>query len=109
VNVVEMAWRGTRHIRYLLAPRPALRRGVPLVRVRCDGCGALAAVVEDHSGHRMVLAEGRRRYTLARLDLVACPEHGQLTTGLGLLGPAMVRTVEKRRTVTVRATPVSMP
>jgi hypothetical protein len=107
VNVVEMAWRGTRHIRYLLNPRPAQHRGAPLVRVLCDACDTCAAVVEDYGHQRMILA-GRRRYTLARLDLVACPRHGQLTTGLDLLGPAMDRAGEKRRTVTVRATPVSM-
>jgi hypothetical protein len=103
-----MAWRGTRHLRYMLGARPAHRRGVPLVRVLCGACDTLAAVVEDHEGHAMVLAV-RRRYTLARLDLVACPRHGQLTTGLGLLGPAMDRAREKRRTQTVRATPRGMP
>jgi len=49
VNVAEMAWRATRHTRYLLNslylrhtqyllnPRPAQRRGVPLVRILCGG------------------------------------------------------------------------
>jgi hypothetical protein len=92
----------------MLNPRPARRRGVPLVRVLCGSCYALAAVIEDHGGHRMILA-GRSRYTFARLDLVACAEHGQLAAGLGLLGPAMDRAGEKRRTVTIPAKPRSMP
>jgi hypothetical protein len=113
-----MVWRNTRHIRYLnhatrhlrdmLNPRPAQRRGVPLVRVLCAACGTPAAVIEDYGHQRMILA-GRCRYTLARLDMVACPEHGQLATGLIVLGPAMDRAQENRRTVTVPAKPCSMP
>lgn len=103
-----MAWRGTRHIRYAFNPRPAQRRGAPLVRVRCDVCGTVAAVIEDHGHQRMILA-GDCRYTLARLDLVACPQHGQLAAAWDRLGPAMDRAKEKRRSVTIRATPFSTP
>ena len=108
MNVAEMAWRGTRHLRYMLSARPTLRRGVPLIRVLCGACGAEAAVVEDHERHAMVLI-GDCRYTLARLDLVACPLHGQLDAGWDRLAPRADRAREKRRTVTVHATPLSMP
>jgi hypothetical protein len=108
VNVVEMAWRGTRHIRFMFNPRPAARRGAPLVRVLCGCCGALVAVVEGYEDGRIIRA-GDCRYTVARLDMVACPVHGQLTVSWDLLAQVADRAQDRRRAATTRATPRSMP
>ena len=98
----------TRHLRDMLDPRPKQRRGIRLVRVLCGGCGTVVAVIEDHGSRSMVLI-GDCRYTLARLDMVACPVHGQLAVGWDRLVPELDRARETRRTRTVPAKPLSMP
>jgi hypothetical protein len=106
---VEMLLRGERHPRYLYDARPARRRHIPLVRVLCGRCGTLAAVIEDHGRSGSMVLAGDCRYTLARLDMVACPVHGQLAAGWDRLAPEADRARQTRRTRTVPAKPLSMP
>jgi hypothetical protein len=81
--------------------------GVPLVRVRCDQCGAVAATVEGYGQKHVRVLVGRVRG--ASLAGIACPTHGPLDVTWESLAEHVAKARERHRPGTVRASSRSTP
>jgi hypothetical protein len=81
---------------------------VPLVHVRCACCGDVTGTIEGRErGGQVGVRVGRHRYS--SLDVLVCPEHGQLDVAASALTAYIEQARQTRRPVRYVASPRSTP
>jgi hypothetical protein len=81
---------------------------VPLVHVRCAGCGDVAGTIEGRrASGQLEVRVGRQRYR--SLDVLACARHGQLQIATVALAAHLATARTTHRPETYHAEPSSTP